>query len=146
MAGLIMAWISNIYYERPNTPDVFKWKEFGRLWYDSGKNTCSILLNGFRFGRFVSPVFKSISDPPYLAGDICVWTGEYKQDGISKDWMWIGHLQSSSNAKGRTTYFGDLEIDPLPCMVRQMVKCIMSNQSSGLFLKVFLDSNKKKGE
>jgi hypothetical protein len=141
-------WIASIAYKELGCAEEHAWKKYGKLWYDSKENRASILLHGFRFGSFVAKPYANVKTPPYLCGEIVVWTGEYADTSTAipkKRYMHVGHIQSCNNEKG-TTYYGELRIDPMPClMARQITKAVdkMGDDApvaTGVYLNVYLDN------
>ena len=146
-------WIASIAYKESACATEHAWKMFGKLWYSKDEHRASILLHGFRAGSYVARPYANVKEAPYLCGEIVVWTGEYNDvNGIQKKrYMHVGHIQSADTQKG-VTYYGDLRIDPMPCvMIRQIGRTAEkifdgenSNGQTGIYLNVFLDDREAK--
>jgi len=136
--------IANLGFLRANGPEKYRWKKFGNLWYDNDQHRASLLLHGIHLGMFVAKPFSNIPNPPYLSGDLCVATGEYQQGGqVKKEYLWVGYAGTNDDASGKgVTYWGVLEVNPMPCMIAGIVEKAMTSEGKprlGLFISLFAD-------
>jgi len=141
-------YLGNLAFERPTAPDEFKWKSFGKLWYDEQNVRAALLLTGVRLGMFICKPFANVANPPYISGDITIQTGEWLSHGVvKKDYQWCGHIQSSQDGEGNVLYWGVLEVDPMPAVLATKLTTMVNDviakrdvgKQSGVFINIFLD-------
>lgn len=123
--------LASVGYERKKLDGETLVQSLGKIWFDEERHRCSIHLTGFHQGMFIAKIYDSVEKAPYISGDLCYPTGEYSSEkGIKKTYQWCGHIQSTQSESGETTYWGLLEVLPIPS----------SSAKAGVWLTVFLDS------
>jgi len=145
-------YIASMAWKKPDALEGKEFKKFGRIWYDADKHSASLFLTGFRHGNFIAKPYENIKDPPFLSGDVVIWTGEYnKINGVDKKaYMWIGYIGTSTGGSGEVKYYGQLEIDPMPCVIGKLIKKSQEDTeapaTSGIFLNIFLADHEPKNK
>lgn len=121
--------LAGVCYARNKTP--VEYKKFGSLWYDEKRHSACLFLQGFRYGQFMAKPYKEIENPPFLDGEIQVWTKVYGgTSGASKEYLWCGWVWTCSNQEG-CIYNGILEIDPWPVLKD-------SGNERGIYMQIHL--------
>jgi hypothetical protein len=135
-----MPFIADVSFERPDKQqdDKFRFVRIGSIWYDPGGQgkkgpSASVLLQAVRVGTFVARP-RNQDDAPYLEGDMCVKTGTFEENGITKGkYMNVGFIQTKEG--NGITYFGQILCDPSPLLtlsrVKEMMAAMIAAKSAG---------------
>jgi hypothetical protein len=153
--------IAGLCFQKVSTPgvdDPHSWKRFGKLMYNAQDHRASLLLHGFHAGQFLARPYDHVTSPPYLSGDIYVWTGDYdeRSGAPKKRYMTIGFINTATGDGDGSdlAYTGVLYIDPSPCLLVRMIRDqfeLMADgkdpgKQTGLYCNVWLDDHHRSHE
>lgn len=158
-----MSFIADISFERPDkkdTDDKYRYVKIGALWFDREKHEASAMLHAVRVGSFVARP-RNQDDAPYLEGNMCVKTGTFVEENVTKGrYMTVGYIQTKES--NGVVYFGQILCDPTPILVlgrvKELLKAMVKAREAGksfdlddfpmsaVFIPIFLSDRNKKQE
>ena len=125
--------------KREDAPDEYSWKRLGTIMFNEEEHSCAVVTDIVASGKFFAKPFDQ-GVAPYLSGSIFVFNSEYEKDGVpKKKYDDVGHILSTSNEVGETSYTVEIWGTSMASLMKQVERVAGGDSHTGLWQNVHLD-------